>query len=71
MMGAFTKRNARGQPGGFVKSKCASYGSYCVTACGPIQLYELLKSEFIVAHPDCLQHEYESACQRFARKAGI
>jgi hypothetical protein len=69
-MGAFTKRDARLAPGVIVKSKSA-YRSYCVTGYGPVQVYELLKSEFIHAHPDVLQDEYERACRRFARKAGL
>jgi hypothetical protein len=70
-MVAFTKRNARLAPGGLVKSKCTSYRSYCVTGCGPTQVYEILKHEFVVAHHDCLQHEYEGTCRHFARRTGL
>ena len=70
-MGASTMRTARLQPGGIGITKRASNNSYCVTAHSPAQVYELLKSQFIAGHPDCLQHDYEAACRRFARKAGL
>lgn len=64
-------RTARGQPGGIDITKRASNKSYCVTARSPVQVYESLKAQFISGHPDCLQHDYENACKRFARKAGL
>ena len=71
MRAATTKRNAPGQGGVFGKAKVLHFPSHYPTACGPVQVYELLKSQFVAAHPDCLQHDYESACQRFARRAGL
>ena len=70
MMSAFTKRNARDDRA-VSPIPNASYRSHCVTGCGPAQLYEMLKYEFIAAHPEVLQDEYERACQRLAKKAGL
>jgi hypothetical protein len=66
-----TKQNAPGQGGVFGKAKGLYFRAHSATVWGPVQVYELLKTQFVAAHPDCLQYEYESACQRFARRAGL
>ena len=68
---ATTMRNAPGQRGVFGKAKSKYFRANYPTICGPVQCYERLKSEFVAAHPDVLQHDYEAACQRFARRAGL
>ena len=48
-----TKRNAPGQGGVFGKTKTKHSGRNYLTICGPAQVYEMLKAEFLASHREC------------------